>query len=202
MALPKITFAMTYCERDAALVNKSQAALESLYPEARVIVIADNPRIKLPGFQGQWTERWMKAALATDADIIVKIDPDTRAMRVATFPTEDVFGQMAPTGAYYPNSNGIISGGAIGFQQAAVQKIVDSGFLRDTKYDVKPYATEERRFGTPRETILLQDFITHDVAERLNLTKGDWPGLHLKFSWEADQNVHPKNATFIHPVKE
>lgn len=202
MAANKLTFVMNYTQRDAALSLKSAFALKTLYPGVEVILIEDSPRLKLPQFSGQWTDRWMKAALLTDADIIIKLDPDTRATKAAaSFPTTDIFGQQAPLGTYFPKSTGIICGGAIGFQRAAVQKIVDSGFLLDPKYTVKPYLTEERRFGTPRETVSLQDPIVADIAQRLGLKSGDWPGLHIKFQWEPPV-VAPKDALFAHPVKE
>ena len=198
----KITFAITYWQKDAALAQKSAAALKQIYPTAQVLVIEDNPHLKLAQFGGQWTERWMKAALATEADVIIKLDPDTRATNaVTTFPTTDVFGQEAPVNTYWPKSSNILCGGAIGFQAAAVQKIVASGFLLDSKYTQKPYVTEERRFGTPRETISLQDPIVADVVQRLSLTTGNWPGLSIKFAWEPAV-APPKDAIFVHPVKE
>ena len=197
----KVTFAITYWKKDAALAQKSAAALKLLYPTAQVLVIEDSPRLKLAEFGGQWTERWMTQALATGADVIVKVDPDTRALRPASFPTADIFGMTSPMGTYYPKSTGILSGGAIGFQAAAVEKILASGLLRDVKYTTKPYATEERRHGIPREQIALQDPIVHDIATRLSLNEGQWPGLHIKFSWEPAQKA-PANATFAHPVKD
>lgn len=200
MAL-KVCFVMTYCERDASLTAASAAALKSLYPDATVLVIDDSTtRLKLAPNGGQWSQRWMSQALASGADIIVKLDPDTRAVKVASFPAEDVFGMQAPEGTYFPQSSGVISGGAIGFQAAAVQKILDSGFLLDAKYTEKPYATEERRFGHPRPTVILQDPIVGDVAQRLGLSQGVWEGLDIHFSWEPPVPFR-KDATFVHPVK-
>jgi hypothetical protein len=200
---PKLFFAMNYCERDKTLASKSMSACQKLYPNDLVVGIPDTPRLKLAQFGGQWTQRWMEAALAdAEAEIIIKIDPDTRALKACrAFPTTDIFGQLAPEGTYYPKSNGIICGGAIGFTRAAVQKIVDSKLLLDPKYTQKPYWTEERRFGTPREHIALQDPIVHDIAQRLNLSEGAWDGLDLMMSWEPSRPFQ-KTATFVHPVKE
>lgn len=198
---PRLTFAMTYCDRDAALAQKSADAVRALYPDASVIVIEDNPRLKLAQFGGQWTERWMQAALATDANIIVKLDPDTRALRTVThFPMALVFGQMASVGTYHPNSEGMILGGAIGFKRFLVEKIVDSGFLRDAKYTKEPYVREERRFGDPKEMVAMQDPIVHDITQRFGLSEGVWDGLDLMMSWDEARPFR-QNATFAHPVR-
>lgn len=199
---PKITFAVTYWKRDAALVPKCEAALKALYPAAQIVLIEDSARLKLAQNGGQWTERWMTQAMATSPDIVIKLDPDTRAVKTCmTLPKFDIFGQTAPVGTYFPKSDGIVCGGAIGFQAAAVQKILDSKLLSDAKYTQKPYWTEERRFGTPREHIALQDPIVHDIAQRLNLSEGAWDGLDLMMSWEPSRPFKP-NSTFVHPVKD
>lgn len=199
MAL-NITFVVNYYDRDAALVADCVAALNHFYPAATVLQIEDNPPLKTPDKAGQWTERWMTQAAATSPDIIIKVDPDTRALRAVTsFPTTDIFGQLAPEGTYFPGSSGIISGGCIGFKASAVTAILNSGLLRDMRYSAKPFACVERRFGLPQSWIVLNDPIVHDVAQRLSLTEGIWDGLSLKHSWDADK-THPADATFIHPA--
>jgi hypothetical protein len=142
----------------------------------------------------------MTQAITTGADIIVKVDPDTRATNLATFPSADVFGFLAPNGIYSPKSSGIFCGAAIGFQSSAVEKILSSGHLTDQKYTRKPFVTPERRYGHPREVIALQDPIVADVVSRLRLTTANWPGLHIRFSWDRPVPP-PSGATFIHPVK-
>lgn len=199
--MTKVCFAMNFCERDAALAQKSATALGAVYPSAAVLLINDSDtKLKLPPNAGLWTEHWMTSALVTGADIVVKLDPDTRALNVATFPTTDVFGQTAADGAYSKNSTGIICGACIGFQKAAVEKIVASGLLKDTKYNAKPYVVTERRYGT-RFPVILNDPIVADVIKQLNLTTGSWAGLHLQMSWEPATKI-PTGTTFAHPVKE
>jgi hypothetical protein len=141
----------------------------------------------------------MKQALATGADIIVKLDPDTRARAaVTTFPTTDVFGQMSPAKTYHQLS-GVLYGAAIGFKASAVKKILESGYLRSPVYKQTPYLTRETRY-TPIEFISLQDPIVHDVAVRLKLTEGPWPGLFIQPHWET-ATTPPSDATFVHPFK-
>jgi hypothetical protein len=197
----KVCFVMNFCSRDSALAPKSAAALKSLYPTATVLTIEDNPPLKTPDKAGQWTERWMQAAMGDDPDIIIKLDPDTRALKaVQSFPTAEVFGQVAAPDTYFKGSNAIISGGCIGFQAEAVKKILDSGFLRDEKYTKAPYAVEERRYGKPRPMIALNDPIVDDIAQRLKLTKGAWIGIDIHYSWEPARPFR-KDATFVHPVR-
>lgn len=204
MATTKLAFAINYCGRDAALAQKSAAAVRQLYPTASVVLIDDSEtNLKVPPNAGQWTQRWMTQALATGADIIFKIDPDTRAMKaVTTFPTADVFGQPSVARTYYPTSpTTIIYGACIGFQKAAAEKIVASNLLLNAKYNEKPYVCEERRYGTPRFNVILNDPVMDDVITQLGLTKATWAGLDMKNSWDVDQHVHPHSATFIHPVR-
>lgn len=200
----KLAFAINFCHRDADNAEKSAAAVTAIYPSASVIMIDDETtKLKLPPNAGQWTQRWMTQALATDADILFKIDPDTRALVAATsFPTADVFGQQSTLGTYYPKSPvTIICGGCIGFQKTAVEKILESGLLLNEKYNVAPYAYAERRYGTPRQTVILNDPIMDDVILQLGLTKAVWAGLDLMMSWEPARPFKP-NSTFVHPVKD
>lgn len=192
-----ICFVVTYCKRDAHLVDACKESLK-VYDDRCVLTFCDEPlRLKVPPQAGRWTERWMEHALDL-GDIIVKVDPDTRAMRKASFPITDIFGQFAQKDDYHPDSTGVLMGGAIGFQRDAVKKILDSGFLRDEKYNEPPYLVEERRY-VPKETVILNDLIVHDIAQRLGLSEGAWEGLDLMMSWEPFRPFH-KGATFIHPV--
>jgi hypothetical protein len=192
----KLTFALTSYQ-DADLALKSIAALQRTYPGAAILHLSDlQVRLKLPQFAGQWTERWMKAALATDADIIVKVDPDTRAYAAAQWPGEDIFGQRAVNGTYW-NVKGVLHGAAIGFKRSAVEKIVSSGLLRDVKYTKHPYVTSRDE----AETISLQDPMVHDIAQRLGLTEGEWDGLAIRTKWDTAP-VIDERKTFIHPVKD
>ncbi len=195
-----MTFAITTYQEPAELVAKSVAALKASYPDASIVQLSDLPpnRLKLPQFAGAWTLRWMEASLKTNADVIVKVDPDTRAYKAVTeFPKTDIFGQVAKNGVYY-NLKGVIHGAAIGFQRSAVQKIVDSGLLFDKKYTASPYLYTRDE----KEAISLQDPIVHDVAIRLGLTMGSWDGLQIQTRWEQIEKVDTSKVTFAHPVKD
>src|SRR5271157_4163109 len=96
-----VAFAMT-TYKDTDLAKKAVSALKEFYPKAAIVVCSDEiDRLKLPDLCGAWTERWMQQALKTDANIIVKVDPDTRCYGIVTkWPMADVFGQIAPEGVY------------------------------------------------------------------------------------------------------
>lgn len=192
-----LTFVLT-SYKDADLSVKTIEALVKVYPGASIIHLSDSApnRLKLPQFAGAWTERWMKAGLGTNADIIVKLDPDTRAyVAVTDFPATDIFGQVAVNGTYW-DVKGVIHGAAIGFKRSAVEKIVQSGLLHDKKYTTHPYVTSRDL----TETISLQDPIVHDIAVRLGLSEGNWPGLQILTKWDEQRKIDMSKVTFAHPV--
>jgi hypothetical protein len=43
--------------------------------------------------------------------------------------------------------------------------------------------------------------MVHDIALRLALKEGDWPGLLIRTRWDAAP-VLDASKTFIHPVKD
>lgn len=195
----KLTFAISSWQKDADLAPKAIESLKKAYPDAVIVHCVDVPpnRIKLPQFAGAWTERWMKAALETAADIIVKVDPDTRAyVRATEFPKEDIFGQVSDPGTYW-HIEGVIFGAAIGFQRSAVEKIVASGLLNDKKYTVHPYLFDREE----DTTVSLQDPIVHDIGLRLQLSSGKWTGLQMHTRW-GDPVRDAEKYTFVHPVRE
>jgi hypothetical protein len=196
-----VAFVVTWCLHDRNFYKNSVESVARCYPNAEIVTVADSPRLKLGEFGGQWTKRWMERVLETEADTIIKFDPDTRAqVAAANFPDFDIFGQESQDDTYFAGSKGILLGCAIGFKRSAVKAILDSGKLLDPKYTEAPYAFTEYRFGT-HYIGSLQDPIVHDIALQLGLKEGVWSGLDLKMSWHADKNVHPSTALFIHPVR-
>jgi hypothetical protein len=171
--------------------------LKKLYPAATLLQFDDKAsRLKLPKFGGQWTLRFLTAFLATDCDVLVKIDPDTEARRaVTTFPDADLFGNCVV---------GQVLGGAMGFSRAGAQKIVDSGVLSDAKYKA-PAFTYQRYMGKnlkPGEpynsaAISCQDKIMADVITRLNLKTAQWDEVLVFAEWWAKPNSG--DYAFVHP---
>ncbi len=188
---------MTFYDEPIELLRADAWALNSFYPESRLVVCCDKrDRIKLPQFRGRWTERWMKAALATPCDRIMKVDPDTRCLgRIAEWPEADMFGMVSPRHTYW-DLEGVPYGCALGFSRDAVQRIVDSGLLLGPQYQGKPYIA----LRNDKEWISLQDPIVWDVARKLGLTFEELPGLSIRRYWD-EEKPETKDVLFAHPVR-
>jgi hypothetical protein len=187
-----ICFAMTWYREPLELIAESIDALGEHYPDADLALVNENKeRLKLPQFAGQWSERWMRRAIDTGAEIIVKIDPDTRCYRRAEFPSADVFGEIAPAVCF--GIEGVIFGAAIGFSRSAILKILESGYLFDKKYCEDPY-----RYARDGEIVSLQDAIVSDIARRLGLRFAAWRGLRINCDWQGAPETG--GAAFAHPV--
>lgn len=187
----RLAFAIT-TYKDQALAEVVVGNLKKFYPLASVLVFDDaKERLKLPQFAGRWTERYLKAFLETDADVLVKIDPDVVVVRKARrFPTVEIFGQKA-TGHQ-------VLGGVIGYSRAGARKIVDSGLLLDPKYtDVTQFSYArfsgkhlldgEEEDLTP---VSLQDAIMADVIQNLGLEVGNWLEAYVRTS-TSDPSLTP-----------
>ena len=189
-----LTFAMT-TYKDVELARKSIKALKEFYPKASIVLCNDEiEHLKVPEKCGAWTERWMKKSMETEADIIVKVDPDTRAFNSLwghdRMPDADVFGVVAPNWVYAAlGATGVLYGACIGFRRTAVKAILDSGFLHDPKY--KTFAYEGQS---------IQDPIVTDVVKRLGLSIGYWKNLHIRTRFDGLGTFDRNKVTFAHPV--
>lgn len=197
VAVLNLTFAISSYVYDRDMAGKTIEDLRRVYPQAGIVHLLDDPpnRLKLPQFAGRWTERWMLSALATPADIVIKVDPDTIVCRpLEDFPSADMFGAFSQRQRF----KGIM-GGAVGFQRSAVQQIVDSKFLLDKKYTESLYAFGEYRPGRDQTEIMsLQDPIVFDVALRLGLTTSPWSDVHMyRATYEMPKVDHSKYG-FVH----
>lgn len=211
--------------KDQRFAVQRIAELRKFYPGSPIISIADGvadddyaevcrangvlyqvgERVKIPAFGGQWTERWFKKFLQdTDSQLIIKIDPDTGVFKTLTeFPKAEVFGQHH----IHINGDFHISGGAIGFTRAAVEKIINSGLLKDPVYRNKQFIYD--RFGNlarewevkTHEAISYQDGIVVDIIKRLGLTHERWYDIFIRQN-TYEINVNPSHFGFVHPCFE
>jgi hypothetical protein len=187
-----VTFAMTTFH-EGVLVDKSVKALREFHPKSTIVVLHDEEtNLKVPELRGTWTANWMLTALATDADIIVKVDPDTRAYNtVSKWPESDVFGEIAPNWVYAGlGATNVVFGACIGFKRSAVKKILDSGYLLDKQYE---------KFA--HKGVSIQDPIVTDVINRLGLSIGHWSGLHMRTRFKEIGTFDKKQVAFAHPVR-
>lgn len=95
-------FALNFYDEPEDLVQKCAASVKEFFPDSCLVFCDDRiERLKTKDFSGHWTERWMRKALETTANVIVKIDPDTRCFGCAPFPASDMFGKISPPRTYW-----------------------------------------------------------------------------------------------------
>jgi hypothetical protein len=154
-------FIQTY--RDLPKLRKTLTRLRKLYPEAPVLVVSDgdsNPAIeracdkylvkfilqsRLFGVEhgGEVTQRMLEAFLTTDADVLIKIDPDTNIhRRFSVMPSRmdpNVYGSVQSGGSA---SNSIVSiqGGCVIVPRQAAVLLANSSLLNSDR--LKPPALE------------------------------------------------------------
>jgi hypothetical protein len=194
----KLAITFTKYNEPEQEVNALASKLKQLYPDATLLQFDDKTqRLKLPQHGGQWTLRFLTAFIATDCDVLIKIDPDTEARRAATkIPNADLFGNLVA---------GQVLGGAMGFSRAGAQKIVESGVLTDAKYQGQAftyarYTGKNLRPGEPSWDKLLiscQDKILADVVTRLNLKTAQWDEISVWAEWWAKPGSG--DYAFVHP---
>lgn len=186
-----------------SLASRLVNQIRTLYPQAPAIAICDgtfnadfaqlcdlkgisfiaSDRIKLPQFGGAWSQRLFTEFLKTDADILIKLDPDTYLWRCFTsFPDTDWFGTQANKYLYpYPR------GGCVGFRRKCIERFIASNLLGHPKYKNHIFAYDRYgRWGWEHdlkqtEPISLQDWVLADVAHQLKLKLGDWSEVNIQF---------------------
>jgi len=183
-----VTFVINYYQ------NKDQATmlgirLAQLYPEqSHVLLVEDNPRIKVMEHGGEWTQRWLSMALNGGTDVIIKVDPDIQVTRaVASFPTADVFGSILT----YMDGSTQCHGGTFGISRATAQNIVATELLLDEKY-----RTPEYTYKWNGETVSYQDKIFADVCKRLGIKMERWSEVWMQ---HHQSPYDEKQHAFIHP---
>lgn len=181
----RVAFALTFYKDERPAIS-ALADLKRFYPESPTLTFDDSKeRLKLAQFAGRWTERYLQSFLDTDADTLIKIDPDTAVLRRAKgFPDSDIFGTHV---------DGQVLGGCIGYSREGARQIVDSGLLLDTKYTGVHYTYV--KFG---ERVSRQDEIMGDLIRRLHLHTVEWKEACIR-------TYHPRSVmptddfAFVHP---
>ena len=183
--------------KDQTAAQRCLSELKHFYPDEKVVVISDGipmegfltqgadvrvgSRLKTPNHRGSWTARFLLNFLGTRDSHVIKIDPDTHVNRRVEIPKADIFSAYR-----YSNGKRILAGPAIGFSRKAAMMIMLSGFLYDSKYSAGEYAYH--RFYPPRlkegeeqshELVSLQDDISTDVVNRLNIETLEWSDISL-----------------------
>lgn len=172
----------------------------SLCQKVDVTYIKDR-RLKLPQYGGSWTLRLFEAFLTlSDADILIKLDPDTMLWRGFSFyPDSDWFGTISP--AY---RHPFARGGCVGFKRHAVERIVNSEILLNPVFTKPRYSYD--RYGKHKhshechstERLSLQDWILADVGYYLDLSLEPWSEVDIQFRDTPDNGDLRYAATHPH----
>lgn len=175
---------------DQALAERLVKQIRIFYPEAPLLIIGDGVEVSRELGQqgtvfnglrlkhkpsGAWTARYLRKGLdETNADVIVKIDPDTCLWRQFTLPDADWFGTPS-------NSRKFLRGGAVGISRAAAERVLHSGLLMGpsphcyARFDTFKWPHEECDLAP----LSCQDQIMGDVMQALGIGWTNWPDVYI-----------------------
>lgn len=175
-------FSIAHWDADLQAAEGLKVLLHRHYPEASIAMVPDKPRLKnVDG--GAWLERIFRS-LPEGFDHYFKIEPDVQILQAATkIPEEDWFGHVR----YHEGTRRLIAyGGLWGFSRDAIDRVLQSGLLADTKYLSRDFTYD--RYGkfilpgeTPAPPLYSCDHIMADVMSRLSITPQQWDAVHLTF---------------------
>ena len=185
--------------KDQNLAKQRITELHTFYPECQILSLSDGiddqdysnfcaehsvtyekdiPLKKK--FAAKWTYRRFKFFLLnSEADVVVKIDPDTRIQRRVEFPDVDVFAPLCP------DTRGVVdfNGSCFGISRSIVEIVMQSGLLSDQRYD----------------GARLEDKVLTDVFRKLGITVTGFPeALYHKGATSGDTSGY----AFVHPEKQ
>lgn len=166
---------------DQTLALHLTLQIRHFYPEALLLVLGDGvkvdralgqqasawfelPRLKLHP-SGVWTDRYLQIALReSNADVILKFDPDTHLDGRFNIPCADWFG--------FPKEH-FIFGFATGFSRGVAQDLVASRLLRQPSKRVY-LRSDERLYPGEQTLIPSQDLIVGDAMQALGVPWTRW----------------------------
>lgn len=183
----KITFIVTFANEPIEQIDWCLSNLRKSYPKANVILISDGGRIdyglpqkyntvfvageklKIISRGALWWKRFLTEALKTDADVIFKIDPDTKIWRrLNYFPDSDFFGMLTNKGEIDEH----IQGGCQGFSRSFAEKIIDSKITEDENYkDLNFWGSPAFKAAHAAPDYFSTDWSMIHIAKRLNATR-------------------------------
>lgn len=210
---------------DRPLVERLVIDLQRIYPESKLICIADGADV--PGFAqfaaergityvvgetrlkpahngGLWLERMLKTALKySTGQHIVRADGDLKVWRRFKYlPSADISGAIHKRhGFAFPNGSCQI------MKRSAIEAILASGVLQDSLYATSPEFAYER-YGEYRHAdedvdlmpMSLDDVILGHVVQRLGLSLAPFWDCDIQFRGEPHHNADLKYAA-THPVR-
>lgn len=154
----KLTFIINTNEETT--IDRCVNFIRASYNESNIITIPDTDNLKNIINGGAWTLRYINTFMATDGDILIRMDPDSLMLRAFSYiPDVEYFGMMF--------NNQYIHGGCKGYSRGFVQRILDSGLLLSEEYKNSIYKCGNTNLASC-------DLISMDVAIKLNATITHW----------------------------
>jgi hypothetical protein len=215
-------FIQTY--RDLSRLCSTLDRLRRLYPESSVLVVSDgdpDPGIeracdehsvgfvagsRLFGVEhgGEPVQRMLEAFLATDTDILIKIDPDTDLRRrFARLPARhacSVYGSVQSAG---PEANSLssIQGGCIIIPREAALRVASSALLRSER--LKPPALEwavgEMSIARAASGLTSYDWTLGWACRELGLLSKDHPEVFSRYLPSLVDTITARRISVSHP---
>lgn len=203
----KTCFILNVCDCDFRLALELSRRIKSLYPDALLIAVGDGldpsglepdlsvtgERIKLARFGAEWTKRWMRLALESGRERVIKIDPDAWLYRrFGFFPLSQIGGTLA---CNIPCQIPIVRGGCIYYHSSAIAQILNSSLLDDERF-INGYCFSYYRYSQFRkpgelvsnELLYSEDTTIGYVAQQLELACEHWPEVCIGFRESPPDN--------------
>lgn len=182
----RLHFSITHWDADRQTAAILRDAIELNYPGSSIALVPDGVgglgRLKnIDG--GAWIERIMRS-FPPDFDRYFKIEPDVQILRAAAeFPDDDWLGYVR----YHHEMKRLINfGGLWGFSRDAIDRVLQSGLLRNEKYLSRDWTYD--RYGKfllpgelPAPALYCCDHIMADVMAQLKMIPQQWDAVHLTF---------------------
>lgn len=148
----ELTFAVPVYREPLGLIVAAVRSIRRHYERARIVVVqdgdrreeliavsaevslwyfADGRRLKTPDLGGAWVTRMLRAAVLSDPDLIIKMDPDSFMHRpFRSFPDAAYFGRLNPGPPPYVHG-GCKAISPVWAEKLLASRALDSDLLRD-----------------------------------------------------------------------
>jgi hypothetical protein len=210
--------------RDVSRLKKTLASLRTWYPQSQVLVVSDgdpDPEIdqacrrysatfilrpRLIGVEqgGEPVQRMLEAFLETNADILIKIDPDTHVRRrFSVMPSRtdsSLYGTVQTTGS---TSNRLtsIQGGCIIIPRQAAMLLASSALLKSER--LRPpaleWAVNEVLRARAQAGLTSYDWTLGWACRELDLLSKDHPEVFSRYRARLIDVVTGRGVAVSHP---
>jgi hypothetical protein len=170
------------------------------------LIILQGERLKHAGKGMEFTQRNLSWVLGySQAEIIVKLDPDTYINRPCRFPNVDWFGDVKQTGFPFLGLNfEFIAGGCMGFRRHIIEMLIESEYLISEQlnkaegfYD---RYVQYKKFGDPNCTDLIhrEDYAFGWCMKKLGVMPYQFDNCYCV---QDEEQRERKEVAIAHPVR-